>query len=72
LRRDLIKNDYAVNFIVESANKYAQDLAIIAIGPLTNIALAYQYDNSLTEKISLISLMGGSTSLLGIRQFFAA
>jgi|688.fasta_scaffold297176_1 inosine-uridine nucleoside N-ribohydrolase len=31
----------AAEFIVESAHKYKKNLGIIAIGPLTNVALAY-------------------------------
>lgn len=58
--------------MVESANKYPGDIAIIAIGPLTNLALAYHCDNSFAEKVGFISLMGGSTSAFGIRQFFCA
>lgn len=61
-----------MDFIIESANKYPGDLAIIAIGPLTNLALAYSIDNSIAEKVGMISLMGGSISAFGIRQFFAA
>jgi inosine-uridine nucleoside N-ribohydrolase len=61
-----------VDFIVDSAKKYPKDLAIIAIGPLTNLALAYTIDNSIAQKVGLISLMGGSISAFGIREFFAA
>jgi inosine-uridine nucleoside N-ribohydrolase len=58
--------------LVSSAEKYPGDVAIIAIGPLTNLALAYHSSYSFAEKVGFISLMGGSISGFGIRQFFAA
>ena len=44
----------------------------MAIGPLTNLALAYHLDNSFAGKVAMVSLMGGSVSAFGIRSFFAA
>lgn len=44
---DLIKSKSAVDFIVEALNEHPGDVAIIAIGPLTNLALAYHTDNSI-------------------------
>lgn len=61
-----------MQFLIESANKHPNDLAIIAIGPLTNLALAYHLDNSIAAKVPIISLMGGSISAFGIRSFFGA
>lgn len=71
-KEDLIKDKSAVDFIVESLNQYPGDVAIIAIGPLTNLALAYHNDNAIADKLGLLSLMGGSTSAFGIREFYAA
>ena len=48
-----IQKQNAIEFLVESANKYAGDLAIIAIGPLTNLAMAYHLDNSFASKVPL-------------------
>jgi len=46
LNKDLIKRDMnAAEFIIESAEKYAGKLGIIAIGPLTNLAVAYHVEN---------------------------
>jgi len=44
----------------------------MAIGPLTNVALAYHLDNSIAEKVSMVSIMGGSESAFGIMHFFAS
>ena len=71
-RGDLLQSKYAVDFIVESINTYPGQVAVIAIGPLTNLALAYHNDNSIGSKLGVLSLMGGSISAYGIRQFFAA
>ncbi len=57
---------------MESVNKYAGEIGIIAIGPLTNLALAYHLDYSIVDKINVLSIMGGSISSFGIRSFFAA
>lgn len=49
----------AVDFLLESARKYKEQLTIIAIGPLTNIARAYQKDPSALERIGKLIFMGG-------------
>jgi len=36
-----------MDFIIQSANQYPGNLGIIAIGPLTNLAIAYHLDNSI-------------------------
>jgi purine nucleosidase len=71
-REDLLHEDGAIDFLVESINAHPGDVAVIAIGPLTNLALAYHADNSIGDKLGLLSLMGGSISAFGIREFFAA
>jgi purine nucleosidase len=62
----------AADFIIQSANKYPGKLGIIAIGPLTNLAVAYHFDNSIVDKISIVSIMGGSITGMGIRHFFSS
>lgn len=52
--------------------KYANDLSIMAIGPLTNLALAYHYDNNFCKRISCLSIMGCQYSGMGMWQYFAA
>lgn len=48
----------AVDFIVECAEKYGESLTILAIGPLTNLALALQKNEPAMKKTRL-RLMGG-------------
>lgn len=52
-------NCNAVDKLIELSKKYAGDLTIVAIGPLTNIASAIQRDPSFAQRIKQIVLMGG-------------
>jgi purine nucleosidase len=45
-------------FIVEALKKSAQPVRILAIGPLTNVALALASDSSIAKKIHSISVLG--------------
>ena len=65
---DLEKNEYkpdsedsarAIEFLIQSAKKYGEDLTIIAIGPFTNIAKALKKDKSAFEKCKVV-IMGGA------------
>jgi inosine-uridine nucleoside N-ribohydrolase len=49
----------AVDFLVETCRSN-EGIWIIAIGPLTNVALAIRADRTIVNKIAGISLMGGS------------
>lgn len=51
----------ASRFIAEAARRY-DDLAIIAIAPETNVAMALQESPEIAERIAHISMMGGSTT----------
>ena len=48
----------AVDFIVSMAEKYGDNLIVLGIGPLTNIALAFQKDEEVMKKTNII-IMGG-------------
>ncbi len=49
----------AIDFLIESAKKYGDDLTIIAIGPLTNLACAVQKDPVAMRGVHRILAMGG-------------
>ena len=53
-------SDDAVGFLLDAA---APDVVVVAVGPLTNIALAIERDPGWTERIKGISIMGGSASV---------
>ncbi len=51
--------DDAVSFLLDAA---APDLWVVAVGPLTNLALAIERDPTWVQRIAGISIMGGSTA----------
>ncbi|HEY8443706.1 MAG TPA: nucleoside hydrolase [Clostridia bacterium] len=51
--------DSAIDFIINSAQEYGQDLTIICIGPLTNLACAIQKNPEAMSKVGRIVAMGG-------------
>ena len=50
---------HAVDFILETVKKYPNEVEIIALGPVTNIALAIQKDRDTMKKVKVIYSMGG-------------
>ena len=57
-----VAGDDAAGFLIE-VSRSQPDLWIIAIGPLTNLALALQRDPALVERIAGVSIMGGSATV---------
>jgi len=55
----------AVDFIIASAHKYADDLIIVPTGPMTNLAAAYQKDPEVARLIGNVTLMGGALVVPG-------
>jgi len=51
---------FAAEMIVEMANRHAGDLTLIALGPLTNVALACLCDATLPRKVSSLVAIGGA------------
>ncbi|MGF7237224.1 MAG: nucleoside hydrolase [Frankia sp.] len=58
-----IDDRFAPDLIVELANQFAGVLVVLAIGPLTNIALALMKDPGLATKIAHIYMIGGAYGL---------
>jgi len=56
----VVASDDAVGFLLEAA---APDVVVVAIGPLTNLALAIDRDPDWVNRIKGISIMGGSTGV---------
>ncbi len=50
----------AVDFIIEMAKKYPNELELVTLGPPTNIALAIEKDRKAMEGIKAIYSMGGA------------
>lgn len=54
---------HAVDLIVETYEAATEPIPLVAIGPLTNVALALRLYPSLANRIPLISMMGGAWGL---------
>jgi purine nucleosidase/pyrimidine-specific ribonucleoside hydrolase len=54
---------FAADLIVETAGQYPGDLTIIALGPLTNVALAITRSPALTRQVRALVLTGGAFGL---------
>ncbi|KAI4368276.1 hypothetical protein MLD38_016851 [Melastoma candidum] len=50
----------AAAFMIEQANQYPGEVTVVALGPLTNVALAIEEDPAFAEKIGQIVLLGGA------------
>jgi purine nucleosidase len=49
----------AVDFIIQSIHRYPNEVSILAIGPLTNVAIAVRKDPSIIPLIKQVVIMGG-------------
>lgn len=54
----------AVDFIVRTVDENPGDITIIAIGPLTNIAMAIRQDAAFAKNVKQINIMGGAIGML--------
>ncbi|NET51420.1 MAG: nucleoside hydrolase, partial [Merismopedia sp. SIO2A8] len=55
----------AVDVLLKAAQEYGSELAIVALGPLTNIATALQRDRNTLQKVGRIVIMGGAVKVPG-------
>ncbi len=55
----------ATDLLIELSHLHARRLAILAIGPLTNLADALEKDPSLPERIAHVTVMGGAVNAPG-------
>lgn len=55
----------AAAFIVETARRHAGTLTLVAVGPLTNLALALQRDPALVDHVEHVVVMGGAFGING-------
>jgi pyrimidine-specific ribonucleoside hydrolase len=55
----------AVEFLVSYLRQSRQKVTLLALGPLTNLALAFQADPSLVECIEMLYIMGGAVDVPG-------
>lgn len=55
----------ASEFLVEKVNEYPGEVSILALGPLTNIALAVKRDSTFASKVKRVVILGGAFFALG-------
>ena len=53
------ESQFAVDYLVETILDNPDEIHVIAIGPLTNIAMALQKSPQITDKIAHLTIMGG-------------
>lgn len=53
----------AEDFIIKSSKKYKDDITLICLGPLTNLANAIRKDNNLPKRIKKLVVMGATYNL---------
>lgn len=56
-----IKQMHAVDYLIKAVNENPNEITIVAIGPLTNIASAIQKDKEFVKNVKSIIIMGGTT-----------
>ncbi|KAK9170436.1 hypothetical protein Syun_002576 [Stephania yunnanensis] len=55
----------AAEFLVEKASQYPGEVSILALGPLTNLALAIKSDSTFASNVKKIVVLGGAFFALG-------
>ncbi|KAF5747816.1 uridine nucleosidase 1 [Tripterygium wilfordii] len=55
----------ASEFLTEKVSEYPGEVSILALGPLTNLALAIKRDSSFASKVKKIVVLGGAFFALG-------
>ncbi|KAK4481173.1 hypothetical protein RD792_012054, partial [Penstemon davidsonii] len=55
----------APEFLVDKVSEYPGEVSILALGPLTNLALAVKRDSSFASKVKRIVILGGAFFALG-------
>jgi len=55
----------AAELIVDTINKHPGEITLVAVGPLTNLALALRQQPSITESVAQVVVMGGAFHHVG-------
>lgn len=57
--------EHAANALVRLVNQHPHELTLVALGPLTNVALALQLDPTIAQKLKKFVFMGGAVNAVG-------
>ncbi|KAL8140546.1 hypothetical protein V2J09_006567 [Rumex salicifolius] len=55
----------AAEFLVDKVSEFPGEISVLALGPLTNIALAIKRDSSFASKVKRVIVLGGAFFCLG-------
>lgn len=58
---DQIQKEHAVTAMLRLVNEYPGEITLVALAPLTNIAIALKQDANFGKKLKKVTLMGGNT-----------
>lgn len=65
-----VQEQSAVDFILESAEKYGKDLHLVFVGPLVNFAECIKKNEELMCNVGDITIMGGALTVQGNRNIY--
>uniref|UniRef100_A0A3B4EK92 Inosine/uridine-preferring nucleoside hydrolase domain-containing protein n=2 Tax=Pygocentrus nattereri TaxID=42514 RepID=A0A3B4EK92_PYGNA len=54
------QKEHAVNALIQLVNEHQGQVSLVALGPLTNLALAVRLDPSIPQKLKDLHIMGGN------------
>jgi inosine-uridine nucleoside N-ribohydrolase len=63
--RARVRPEHAVNFIIDTIKKYPREVTLLAIGPMTNLALAMRMNPEIVPLIKRIVYMAGAFEVRG-------
>lgn len=61
----IVEDESASNALIRLAKERPKQITLLALGPLTNIAVAYLLDNRFFENLRQIVFMGGTVDSIG-------
>ncbi|XP_002732851.1 nucleoside hydrolase-like [Saccoglossus kowalevskii] len=61
----LLKSEHAVNALVKAVNQHPGEISLVALGPLTNVAMAVRMDADFRKKVKDLTVMGGNINSRG-------
>lgn len=62
---DYLKKEHAVNALIRMATENPGEITLLALGPLTNVALAIRMDSGFLNKLKRLVVLGGSVKGIG-------
>src|SRR5699024_10906661 len=60
------EDSHAIDFIIKTVHENPGEVTLLAIAPLTNIAMAIKKDPTIVDKVKRLYIMGGTNNALGI------